>query len=748
MVLQNPLKPKDNGQIGIAPPTPGSNRMGPTDRPPKSKGKNDPAKFSASKKDKDKDSELIARMLKRFDYCLQAENTNRKAGLEDLKFKAGEQWTSDVSKSRGDRPTLTVNRIPTLIHQVTNAQRENRPAIRISPIGDRSDPEAAKAFMGLIRYLQRECAADIAYDTGFESAASNGWGYWVIDREFVNEKSFDQNPLVRRVRNPFTIYLDPAHVEPDAADIKYGFEAEMMPRADFEAEFPDAQPVPWEPKGQGDVPWKGWVEKDAIRIARYWEFESEKRVLVGLSNGHIGWRDELDEQALSGIESGKIEVLNERESDCTKVMQYKANAFEILERKEWPGKWIPIVKVIGDEIDIEGKVTLSGIIRNAKEPQRMYNYMFSALVESIAMQPKAKYIMAEGQDEGYEDEWDDANRLAISRLKYIPVTLGGQMAPPPQLQNPAPVPAGIMAALQVNAQDMLATTGIRFDATQNERTNDESGKAIDELRRNTDIGSFHLVDNLSRSLRHTGRIFVDLILKTFDARRIMTILQEDDSEEQIVFDPTASKAMGEEKNPQTGKMRKVLNPRIGEYGVTVTTGPSHSTRRREAAESLLQFARVLPNTAEFIADIIAKYQDWEGGTELATRLAKVVAMKAPQLMTPDMKDVPPQVQALLTSMDAQIKQLTQQLMQAAKALQDKQQDRAIDMDKIEKDFEAKIMKIISDRDAKAEATQEKATSNLITHITAEIHALRELDARKTEGDANRAAAATEKAGAE
>lgn len=688
-MAQDPLAPKDDGTIGLAPPTAGSNKLPPADRPPNSKGKDDKPPRP------DGDEAILARMRKRFEMAQEAEKANRKAGIDDLKFRQGEQWDANVVAARGDRPTLTANRLDTLCHQVTNPQRENRPAIRISPIGDRGDPEAAKALMGIIRHLQRECAADVAYDTGFNSSVTNGWGYWVVDREYVAEKSFDQKIVVRRVRNPFSIYLDPKNQEPDGADARWGFEAEMMPRDEYEANFPSAQPVPWAQAAQGDTTYKGWMEKDSIRIVRYWEYETDTRVLVGLSNGHVGWRDELSEDILDEIAGGRIKVLNERDSDVRKVVVRKANAYQVLETIDWPGAYIPIVKVIGDEIDIEGRVTYSGVVRNAKTSQRMYNSMLSALMESIMMQPKAKWLLAEGQDEGYEHLWDNSNRIPTMALRYRLVDLNGQMAPPPTYVAPAPVPAAVMAALQVNAQDLQATTGIRFDATVTERLNDESGRAINELRRNTDIGAFHFVDNLSRSLMWTGRIYLDLIIKTYDTKRVAMILREDDTVEEALIDPSATKPMSEEKNPATGKIRKVLNPRIGEYGVSVTTGPSYETRRIEAAESLLKFAHAMPNTAEYIADIIAKYQDWEGGSEIAARLSKVIAMKAPMLMTPDIRDTPPQVQALLASMDAQIKQMTQQLVAAAKELNDKRFDQQLELKKIEQDFEARILNVVA-----------------------------------------------------
>ena len=218
---------------------------------------------------------------------------------------------------------------------------------------------------------------------------------------------------------------------------------------------------------------------------------------------------------------------------------------------------------------------------------------------------------------------------------------------------------------------------------------DESGKAIIELQRKGDIGAFHYVDNLSRSLKFTGVQLVDLIPKIYDRKRVMTILREDDTEEQITLDPLAPKAYDEKQTPK-GSM-KTFNPTVGQYGVTVDIGPSYATKRIEASASMMDFVHALPNTAQLVMDLIAAEMDWPGADKIAARLAKAIPA---QLLTPDQKDVPPQVQALIQNLEGQAKQLTQELQKAMHALEDKNADRAIAQDKIDKDFEAKILGII------------------------------------------------------
>lgn len=703
-MADSPDRPPDDGRIAMPSVDAGQNKVAPTDLSG-GKGSKDDEKDTRLGLSKSEEQKVLQRALKRMDRCMQAESENRKQALDDLKFYKGDQWPADVAAQRNfdQRPCLTINKLPTFVNQVTNDVRQNRPAINISPVGDKGDPEVAKMYSGMIREIERKSVADIAYDTAFASVARAGFGYWRIITEYDKPSSFNLVATIKRIRNPFTVYMDPSHQEPDGSDSKFAFISEMIQRGDFKEEYPDAQPMSWPKGGVGDS-LKTWITQDEIRIAEYFEIETEKRELVRLSNGATGWRDEISEENLR-----RFEIEEEREADCLTVMWYKLTAIEILESRKWPGIWIPIVKVIGDEVDIEGKTTLSGVVRHAKDPQRQYNYWCTAETEMVALAPKAPFVMAEGQDEGYEQEWKNANIRSNPVLHYRQVSLDGHQAPPPQRQPAVQVPAGIVQAKQGAAQDMMATTGIRFDATTKDRMYDESGRALRELRKFGDLGSFHLVDNLARSLRHTGVILVDLIPKIYNRKRVETILRENDAEERITIDPNAPKPMQEQRDQQTGKVMKIFNPTYGEYGVTVTIGPSYATKRVEAAESMMDFVRAMPQAGALIMDLVAKNQDWPGAEEMATRLAKALP---PNLMTPDIKDAPPQVQAMLASMNAQLKQMAQERVQLVKALTDKTADREQRDRKIEVDFEAKIV-----------AAMQKADASHAAHIGSELRSL-------------------------
>lgn len=651
------------------------------------------------------DAEFLRIARKRFDRILSAEAVNRQTAIDDLKFKKGDQWPEQIRAQRtiDRRPCLTINKCKTFVHQITNDQRQNRPGINVSPVGDKSDPNTARMLKGLIRQIERQSNADVAYDTGFDNAVSNGFGYWRVITDYEDDDTFDQVIRIQRIRNPFRVYIDPDHQEPDGSDAKYAFISDMVVRQEFDAEWPNADAIAWDQGGVGDE-YKNWSTESHVRIAEYFCFEKKEKELVKLANGHVGFVDDLAPELKAKLD--QEDFVKERRTVQVKACKwYKITAHEILEENDWAGKWIPIIKCIGDEIDIEGKVTVSGLIRDAKDPQRMYNYWCTAETELIALAPKAPYVMEEGQVEGHEQRWKNANEKSYPYLLYKGTSISGRQAPPPQRQPFAGPPMGVVQAKQGASQDMQATTGIRFDATLQERTYDESGKALRELKRTGDLGNFHYVDNLARSLRHTGRILIDLIPKIYDTPRILTILREDDSEEQVKIDPSLGVAHQTVPHPtKQGQTQKLFNPKLGDYEVAVTIGPSYASKRAEAADSMIAFSKAVPQAGGLIGDLIAKNMDWPGAEEIATRLA---SMLPPQLLQKGMDNFPPEAKALIGSLQTNLQKLGMEHQAAIKELNEKRTDQALDAqrvtnekDKIDKDFEAKLTKIVVDAETK------------------------------------------------
>ena len=701
MAETDPQDFRNDTQPEVAAPGLGDNKIITKDeRTPAEKAKDTREKKKADKEKQEEDQKIITQAVKRFKRATEAESDNRAKALEDLKFKAGDQWPADLRAQRNTdkRPCITINDMPTFCHQIENDIRQNRPGINISPSGLQANKESAEVYAGMIRAIERNSAAEIAYDTAVTSAIDIGFGYFRVMTEFEKDNSFDQIITVKRIRNAFTVLLDPDRQEPDGCDARWGFISELMTRGEFKDKYPDAQEVAWNERSIGQEQ-KYWVTKDQIRVAEYFSITHEYRTLVMLSNNFAGFEDELDDTVKAQIASGELTEDKRREVEVQKVMWYRLTSYEVLESQEWLGKYIPIIEVLGDEIDVEGRVSRFGIIRNAKDPARLKNYWTTMKAEFIALQPKAPTIGPEGSFDGHENQWKVANIKQMPYLEYVPVILeNGQVAPPPTRQPPLQVPQGYVEAEAGAAQDKMRTTGIRFDASLQERTYDESGKALHEIRRNTDIGSFHYADNLARSLRHAGRVYIDLIQKMAVKQRIFTILNEDGSDSVIKIDPTMSKAVGKvQQQDQTQPPMKVFNPKIGNYEVTVTIGPSFATRRIEAQEQITKLmsslAQVSPQAAAALAPLIAKYSDFPGSTEAYKALLSTLP---PQMQQAEIQNLPPQAQAMIAALQKQLQTNAVEKQKMLKDLSDQTADRMLIKDRTDKDFEAKLLKIGAD----------------------------------------------------
>jgi uncharacterized GH25 family protein len=376
--------------------------------------------------DDEDDAEIIGKAKKQWAAVARIESKNRKEGLEDLQFLDGNQWDAQDAQARqaDGRPCITENRLPTFANQITNDQRQNRPAIVVSPMGNKASKEDAKILRGMIRAIERDSMADVAYDTGFQSAVHNGWGYWRILTEFESETAVTNRVLViAPISNPMTVYMDPARTL-FKLDAKWAFISEMIPKDEFKRENPKAQMINWGETGIGDAE-RDWVTDDEIRVAEYYYFTYRERELLMLSNGHEGWEDQLDDLLAERVKRGKLEVVARRTVQCAQLRWCKFTAIEVLEKHKCDGQYIPIIEVNGTIFNVNGKISKKGIVRDAKGPQKMNNYYATLETENVALQPKAPWIMEEGQVEGHEDKWHSANRKSFSYLLYRGVNIAG-----------------------------------------------------------------------------------------------------------------------------------------------------------------------------------------------------------------------------------------------------------------------------------------------------------------------------------
>jgi hypothetical protein len=630
-----------------------------------------PTAFDRDVRQQSTDDEALVRTARlRFQRSEEAEAELRREFIVDQLYRAGEgTWPEAVLNARtlDQRPCHTVNLFPGAIAQITNEQRRNRPSIRVSPAGGAATVEVAQIYDGLLRHIQRASRAPIAYDTAAAEACAIGRGWLRVITEYESPRSFAQVLTIQGIPNALSVFPQPNLREPDYSDMQWCFVVEDMPHDEFLATYPDVEP-------QGFAAWAAtggdpWITRDTVRVADYYYREMVSTRLALLSTGTVvdlegGTRREL----LTALPPG-VQVLDERTAQVPRVWICKINGQQVLERTQWLGSWIPVIPVLGDIMYVNGRLRLSGIIRDARDSQSRVNYYASAQSEAIALAPRAPWLIAEGQLEGYELEWETANTRNHAYLPYKVTNVRDQLVPPPQRQTQEPAIQAISLALQTAEHHFELTTRIP-DASYGRPGNERSGAAIRERDDNAAMSNAHYLDNLGRAQHHLGRILVELAPKIYnDPGRVLRIVQEDGEEKRVIVNAPHT-------DEETG-LERFYDLAVGTYDVEVNTGPGYATRRKEAVAHLSDLAKADPKVMQVADDLVVSQMDFPMAKEIAGRLKKTIP---PQLLDDGQgadKDTQlAQAQGQLQRVTQEAQALNAHAQQVEQALQQAQQELA------------------------------------------------------------------------
>lgn len=619
--------------------------------------------------------EFMATFHRRWSDSAEATADIRRDALDDLKFIGGEQWPQEIMRDRqvSFRPCLTINRLPQFVRQVTNDLRQNRPSMTFSPVHEDADEDTAEVMQGLARHIEYISNAEIAYDTATTSAVRCSFGYFKVITEYTDPMSFEQDIKIKRIMNPFCVYFDPFCQEPDYSDASYCIIVEDWAIETYKKKYPNskmANASMSEYTTIGDTH-PQWMSNDMIRIAEYYYIDREQETIIQLNDKSVHIKRTMPKTKNGELElPDHLYVINERETLIPKVKWKKLNALEVLDSTDWLGNWIPVIPVLGEEIDIDGDLKLESCIRHAKDSQKSYNFWVSAEAEMIALAPKSPFIGAAGAFEGFEKDWQMANVTNVPFLQYNPIDVEGKPCPPPQRNAyEAPIQA-ITNARQQAAEDLKATIGI-YDPALGKESNETSGRAILARQNQSHTSTFHFSDNLARAMKHLGRIIAELIPKIYDEPRVVRIIGETGTHKQVKINQPFTE----------DGVQKLYDLTAGKYDVIISSGPSYNTKRQENAACMQEVISAYPPIMDKAGDLLVKNFDWPGAQELAERLA----MFLPAGIA-DAGDIPPQIKQQMDQQNSMIQQLTQHVGK----LTDKLDGKIADIQSKERQTYAKI----------------------------------------------------------
>lgn len=638
------------------------------------------------KRSKADDKSILEQARKDWDAAEQRERENIKLAYEDLEFLAGDnyaQWPSKQKKDRDaeGRPTLQINQLPQFVHQITGDIRQMKPSIKVVPVDSQADEKIADLRGGLIRYIENRSDASAVYFRTADSQVACGIGHWRVLTEYADSSTFNQEIRIAPIEDGVSVLWDPDAILPTKEDARFCFVPVDMSKGAFETAYPGINAADFDDQTWGHN--TEWLTDDHVRVAEYWVKKPTKKMLALGLDGSIADVTDADASVLAFHQSKGSRI---EERDSTKVCRYLITASDVLVGpQDWPGRFIPVVPVVGEETRIGRKVIRNGIVRHAKDAQRMSNYFHSAHTETIALQPKAPFMVTEINIAKYQPTWEQANTKNFPYLPYEPDAKNNG-APPSRIQPPVSS-QGILDGLTMAKEDLRSVIGI-YDAGLGKQSNETSGKAILARQREGDVGSFLYIDNFARAVRQTGNIINDLIPHIYDTERTIRIMGEDGKIDVLEI----NKAQGVNDAGETQYDKDIT---VGSYDVVATVGPSYTTRREEAKEGMTAFVQAAPEAGALILDKIAKAQDWPMADDIAKRLRAMLPPKIIQLEALEKQGATPeQIDEFLTQQQQPPPDPAIVKIQAD--AQAKEADRALEGEKAQAEFMLEMRRIVEE----------------------------------------------------
>lgn len=588
------------------------------------------------------------------------------AARDDLEFLSDEpdaQWNAKDFSDRANtgRPTISVDYLTQFVHQVANNIRMNTPTINPLPVGSDASIETADIIKGIIKNIEYVSCADEAYDTAATSGVKCSIGFVLIDHDFTDDTTFDQQLLIKRVVNPFLIYMDPDTMESDGRDQEFGFVLERVKVKTFKIEYPDAEVSSF---GDDSEQGKVYGDEDEITLAQFYQKQYEDTMITGVN--------------------GQGQTQTRKTQKCT-IYRYKLSGAQILGTTTFPGDYIPIVPFYGEEAWRDGKRYLHSLIRKAKTPQQMFNLMKSVEYEILMKQPIAPVMVGAGAIENYKDDW--LNPSKAMALRFDEWDDEGRQLSAPQRLNPPGVPTGMVQSAASSVDDMKASMGL-YNNALGQQGQEVSGKAIDARKIQGDVATYHYGDNAVRSITQVGRILVCALPVVYDTARVVQMMDEENTPKPIGIN--GATVDGQDLSHMLAN---------GKYDVRVITGASFATRRQESAQFYSDAIKQDPELMKVAGDLMFKNMDIAGSQEMAARMRKIMD---PKLLQNDDSKGTPQEQALQSQLD-QSQQVIQKSMQEIQQLQQQLQDK-----------NAPVMaKVQNDAAKLAQAKEEHQTESLL-----------------------------------
>jgi hypothetical protein len=553
------------------------------------------------------EADFLEYWIREYQEDAEYDKDNREEAMEDLRFTYVDQWDETTRREREEqgRPCITVNTLPQIIGQVVGDRRINSTSIKVVPTS-KAFTKVAEVRSGLIKSIENFSRADTVYDACCEDQVACGISNFEVTMEYSKNDVFVQDIFIRQLHNPFSVTWDRQSRDPTGRDARHCFVEDDIPVKDFMDEYgmediPDSFPTAIEGAIYND-----WNDGKTVKLCAVWIMVDRPAIFALMSDGDVEDITDMEPEEYADrlyIDAATGQPLI-REGVRTYAQRWLITGFKVLEGPyEIPLSRLPVIRVVGRVGRVGNRMYRFGIVRWARDPSLLRNYWRSITAETLAMAPKAVWIADHNSVKGREEDFREAHLTGDPLLIYN----SGKMKP--ERVDPPAIPQAVLTEANMNAQDIKDVTGIH-DASLGIRSNEVSGKAIMARQREGDVATVTFHDHLNLAIQEAGDVCNQLIPLAYDTTRTIRVIGPEDEVDFVNINDPA-----DEESP---------NIVAGKYDVQLITGPNYTTQRMEAADSMLEALKTMPEPMSQALDLIVEAQDWPGAQRIAKRFRKMI----------------------------------------------------------------------------------------------------------------------------
>jgi hypothetical protein len=615
------------------------------------------------------------------DYRNDWQDIREEADLDMRAISVTGPWTDEDREMRENaaRPCIHLDQINQFLNQVNGNVRKNKRAPKAIPKGNGANDADASKRSSLIMGIEERSQAQPIYLGAFQSMVERSYAFSVIRTEYRDDSSFDQDLVIKPIPNPDTVLLSPHYKQPNASDVPDAFILDQVPKSEFKNKYGDADITDFSGAVMGETHASDWITDRTVQVAEYWKVEHtySKLLLVQLVDPTTGasmgppqifkeaeWL-ELKARGAAG------EVKRDRKVAKPKVMQYMTNGLEILDEIEWAGQRIPIISCLGPERwTTEGgnaKRELLSMVRFARDPQMLFDFLASQECELAGMVPKVPFVGYVGQFETDAEAWDEVTKVPHPYLQAdIVIDKGSnEVLPLPQRENFDAPFAEYEQAKDAAARALQASMGITPLPDAAQRRNQKSGVALEKIDDMESLGSFHFVDRYENGYLHNMAWQLnDLITPIMDTERQMPVAQPDGSRKLMHLVGNTSHPLDDQGSytvqGSDGQQLPAdhMHTGKGEFDVTISTGPAEASERAEQddfVDGLIENIANLPAPGTPAAKVLAL------GIRMRPTLGPIGRQIADVFDPPPADpNMPPEAQAAIQQLQSKLQELSQE----------------------------------------------------------------------------------------